>query len=143
MRARRSLNGLESVRKSSEISSENKGLILRFYENCIVEGLSASRIMKYFGTLSIPSQWIDKGFSKATKSDIKQVVGRTEQSSYSDWSKHDFKVILKRFYRWLKGNDEVYPEEVRWIRTAMKNGCPQRSQRNALPARSEMHATCA
>jgi len=34
------------------------------------------------------------------------------------------KVTLKKFYKWLRGLDGkgVYPEEVAWIRTTMKNG---------------------
>ena len=39
---------------------------------------------------------------------------------YSAWTKHDYKVCLKRFYKWLKGNDEVYPDEVKWIKTTLK-----------------------
>jgi hypothetical protein len=30
-------------------------------------------------------------------------------------------VILKRFYKWLKGNDEYYPPEVAWIKTTLKD----------------------
>jgi integrase len=32
----------------------------------------------------------------------------------------DYRVIVKRFYKWLKGNDEEYPEEVRWIKTTLR-----------------------
>lgn len=39
---------------------------------------------------------------------------------YSEWTKHDYKVTIKRFYKWLKGNDETYPEEVKWIKTTLK-----------------------
>lgn len=28
---------------------------------------------------------------------------------------------MKRFYKWLKGNDEFYPPEVRWIKCRVKN----------------------
>ena len=35
-------------------------------------------------------------------------------------TKHDYKVILKIFCRWLKDGEE-YPEEVQWIRARIKN----------------------
>jgi len=43
-----------------------------------------------------------------------------EEQPYSAWTKQSYKVILKRFYRWLKGGDEGYPPEVRWIKTTLK-----------------------
>lgn len=43
-----------------------------------------------------------------------------ERASWSDWTKHDFKVILKKFYKWLRGS-EVYPEEVIWIKAPVRN----------------------
>ena len=43
-----------------------------------------------------------------------------EKKDYSAWTKHDYKVTIKRFYKWLKGNDETYPEEVKWIKTTLK-----------------------
>ncbi len=47
------------------------------------------------------------------------MVYRIERSDYSPWTKHDYKVALKRFYRWLKDGGEEYPEEVKWIRTTL------------------------
>ena len=41
--------------------------------------------------------------------------------NYSDWTKKDYKVSLKKFWKWLKGKDN-YPKEVAWIKTGMKNG---------------------
>jgi len=61
--------------------------------------------------------WWGKSFGRATKLDIEQLVRRVETSGYSAWTKQNDKVVLKRFYRWLKGGDEEHPPEVRWIKT--------------------------
>jgi len=45
---------------------------------------------------------------------------KIQEKDYSPWTKHQYKVILKRFYKWLKGNDEEYPPEVKWIKCVMK-----------------------
>ncbi|MGI0022074.1 MAG: hypothetical protein ACRD9Q_04345 [Nitrososphaeraceae archaeon] len=58
--------------------------------------------------------------SKATKGDIQRVLGVIEKSNYAEWTKHEFKVTLKRFYKWLRGSED-YPPEVRWIKTTIKN----------------------
>ncbi|RLG70969.1 MAG: hypothetical protein DRO11_05300 [Methanobacteriota archaeon] len=49
---------------------------------------------------------LGKDFDKATKEDIERLVKRLERSDYSAWTKHDYKVALKRFYRWLNGGEE-------------------------------------
>lgn len=43
-----------------------------------------------------------------------------EEKDYSEWTKHDYKLILKIFFRWLRKTED-YPEEVRWIKTRIKN----------------------
>ena len=38
------------------------------------------------------------------------------KGTYSEWTKRDFNVTLKKFYKWLKGNGE-FPPEVKWLST--------------------------
>jgi hypothetical protein len=45
--------------------------------------------------------------------------------NFSQGTIHGYKVTLKRFYRWLEGDDEEYPRKVRWIKT---NGDTMRIQ---------------
>jgi len=97
----------------SKISDGNKKSISRFVENCFSEGIGKARIVKYIYALIKLSTWLEKDFSNTNKDDIKKLVGEIEKSNYSDWSKHDLKVCLKKFYRWIKGLDEGNPEETR------------------------------
>jgi len=71
------------------------------------------------------ARWLNKPFEDATKEDLLKLVQKIELSDYSDWTKHDYKAMLKIFYRWLRGTEE-YPEEVRWIR-------PGRRRKKILP----------
>ena len=57
---------------------------------------------------------------KATKQQIKAVVVQLEQSKYSEWTKKDYKVTLKFFYKWLEGGED-YPDRVKWIKASFKN----------------------
>jgi integrase len=47
-------------------------------------------------------------------------------SKYKYWTKRDFKIILKKFYKWLRENEGQnyskyeYPDEVKWINTGKK-----------------------
>ena len=69
-----------------------------------------------------------KPFFKATKDNLIALVGELNSiSKYSEHTKYDFKVVLKMFYKWLKGNDEFFPPEIAWLKKDMKH------QRHKLP----------
>jgi site-specific recombinase XerD len=109
---------LEKLEKSS-IRKEDKELILEFVDFAMSNGLTKTRILKYVNTLRVISSGLKKPFKDASKQDIMHLVRKVEQSDYSEWTKHDYKAILKRFYKWFNG-DEVYPEAVRWIKTGIR-----------------------
>ena len=106
--------------ESSAINQENKQLILKFLEECLANGLSKARIIKYGATLLQLARIAGKPFESLKKEDILRIVKEVELRNYSEWTKRDYKIILKKFYRWLKGSEE-YPEEVRWIRPRIKS----------------------
>ena len=106
--------------ESSAINQENKRLILRFLEECLANGLSKARIIKYGATLLQLARIAGKPFKSLKKEDILRIVKEVELRNYSEWTKRDYKIILKKFYRWLRGSEE-YPEEVRWIRPRTKS----------------------
>jgi len=101
--------------RSSDICDENKQKLEEFYRFLTVHGFSKARIDKYLNTLYTQAKWLGKQFVAADKTDIENVVQRLECSGYAGWTKRDFKVILKVFFRWLRGAED-YPEEVRWIK---------------------------
>jgi len=104
--------------KDSEISETNKKLILNFVNYCFSEGIGEHRALKYLSTLKIVAKSIFTDFDKATEDEIRAYVGSIERSALSDWTKHDYKVSLKKFYKLLNGGEE--PLKVRWIKTKLK-----------------------
>jgi len=107
------------IEARNPISARNAELIRRFEERCFSEGLSKVRVVKYLQSLRKISEWLGKDFDEADKADIERLVGRLEGSDYSAWTKHDYKVALKRFYRWLRGGEDC-PPEVKWMKTTFK-----------------------
>jgi integrase/recombinase XerD len=112
---------VESIRSCHNISDSNKIAIIQFHDFCFAEGLSPARVLKYLMTLKTLSGFLKKDFEKATKKDIQRIVMDIQKKDYSEWTKKDFKVTLKKFYKWLRGSED-YPEEVKWLKTSMKNG---------------------
>jgi site-specific recombinase XerD/ribosomal protein L40E len=105
---------LRKIRNNPSIDEESKQKILDFYQECIVRGYSKARIIKYLVTLERIARDLGKPLTQAKKEDIVNLIAKIEQRGYSEWTKHDYKVILRIFYKWLRRDD--YPEEVNWIK---------------------------
>jgi site-specific recombinase XerD/ribosomal protein L40E len=108
------------VEAGNPISARSAELIKRFGDHCFSEGLSEARVVKYLTLLRKVAEWLGKDLDEATREDIERLVNSWERSGYSAWTKHDYKVTLKKFYRWLRGGED-YPPEVRWIKTTFKS----------------------
>jgi integrase/DNA-binding MarR family transcriptional regulator len=106
------LSNAENRIKNSLVPEGSKDLIFDFEKNCVIEGLSISRVEKYIITLRTLGEMLPKAFSEADKKDLTDLVFRIEkESKWSNWTKHDYKVALKKFYKWL-GKKEL----VDWIK---------------------------
>ncbi len=51
---------------------------------------------------------------------LKRAKTSEKNKDYSPATVSDFKQIITQFYKFLKGNVEEYPREVKWIKTAIK-----------------------
>ena len=116
--------GLRLLRKE-KISKRNKSLILKFQQYGILQNLSKPRIIRYLTTLRLLAGYLKKDFDKATKRDIEKLVKIIQERDSSVETKRLFKVMLKRFYKWLKGKDDEYPKQVKWIKCNIKK-CDQK-----------------
>jgi integrase/ribosomal protein L40E len=116
-RRRRLELAIEGVKASPRISERNKKALLDFCNYCFAEGLTVDRVEHLLRCLKKTAEIFWKDFEEATKDDIVDLVRRIESRRISAWTKHDYRVTLKKFYKWLKGNGEEYPEEVKWIKT--------------------------
>jgi site-specific recombinase XerD len=58
---------------------------------------------------------IKKPFSQVTKEDIKQLFEWMNDKEYKASTHEKFRVILKIFYKIVYGNNEIYPDCVKWF----------------------------
>ena len=112
-------NSLSRIETNTKISAGNKKIILEFHMKLLSENLSKPRVLYYLCRLSMIATWIKKDFDKAAKNDIEEVMRKINEMEYTEWTKKDYRVTLKKFYKWLKGCNErgSYPPEVSWINT--------------------------
>ena len=108
------LEGASEILTKSTIREEDKKLIRRFVERKVAEGVGAPRQEKYIRMLRlIAERYFEKNFSFSSlkEEDVIAIIGKIESTSLSDWTKYDFKLILKVFLVWL-GREET----IKWMK---------------------------
>jgi site-specific recombinase XerD len=102
---------------------EDRDSIAKLVEHLLAKGISKQRAVKYINHLIVLARIVDKPLGQLDKKDMENLISRINESGYSENTKHDIKIIVKRYFQWLKGCDEdehEYPEEVRWIKASQK-----------------------
>lgn len=135
---RKQLNtSMEGFKLDKTISNRNKEFILKFMKDAELgktiknkqkKKIGFSRQYKYLYTLKIFASWLGKDFDKATQEDMERVISALENDKYrsksgkpySDETKADFKKMTKKFYKWLLGNNEHFPDIVSWFDTSVR-----------------------
>jgi len=107
---------LRSIEKS-ELSEINKELLIKFQNACFSESIGKAKIVRYLFDLKKIGLIIKKDLDKCNKEDIQKILAEIEKSSYAYNTKRGYKIVLKKFYKWIRNSEESYPDEVRWIKT--------------------------
>jgi len=104
-----------------DISPIDKKLILAFKDQLAAEDLTLGRQAKYIYTLGRISMMMEvSNFKKANKQDIVKLVAKINNNqNFKDWTKYNYLVIIRRFYKWLRQSED-YPKEVKWIHPRIK-----------------------
>jgi integrase len=131
--------------KNADISPRNKELILKFDEACSLEKLSKSRKIKIMSYLVILARdYIKADFDKATKDELKQAVLKIDsREDYSVWTRHSYKTILKKFYKWFVFGDSYLsrleqPEIIGWMRVSVSEKEKPRVQASDILTEAEI-----
>jgi len=100
---------------------KDRRLVQEFDHRCTADGLSPGTKANYISTLIRVREALGKPFKNATREDIETTLVKLAKKGYSDNTLALHRIQLKRFYKWLLGNDENYPPVVKWIKTRLKN----------------------
>jgi len=107
----------------SSIKNEDRISIMKLVDHLLAKGISKQRTVKYINHLAVLARMVDKPLEKLDKKDMENLICRINEANYAESTKHDIKVIVKKYFQWLKGCNEdehEYPEEVRWIKTVLR-----------------------
>ncbi len=88
-------------RQIAKFFPEDQEDIRRFVDELLAQGYSIARVNKYISTMASISKSHKVPFRVSTLEDIKRYAAWLNRSDYKDWTKHDHKVILRRYMQWL------------------------------------------
>ena len=114
---------LRRLRLADEISDEDKVSIAKLVDYLLAKGVSKQRAIKYVNHLIVAAKSAGKPLNQAGKKDIGMLVSQINTANYTEHTKHDYMIIIKKYFQWLRGCDEnqhEYPEEVGWIKTTFR-----------------------
>jgi len=105
----------------SSLTEEDKALITRFVEYKSAEKVGVERQEKYLRILrSIGERFMrESTFSSLKKEDVVRIVSQIERQPWTEWTKYDYRLILKTFMKWLEK-----AEMVAWVKTTKPRSLP-------------------
>src|SRR5574341_135605 len=112
---RRLENHIRLLTNSTRITPQNKTDIMQFKDECFAQGLSLGRVVRYMSDLRMLAVWLGKDFRCASESDLKSLVRKIQEMPYAASYKRDFKITLRKLYRFLRHTTED-PEELKWMK---------------------------
>ena len=104
----------ERLEENEDILEEHKTAILDFDRHLELNDYSDARRYKYLVRLPKIAKELDVPFEEAEKKDMEDVVlWIKRRDDIADRTKSDYKILLKRFYKWV--GDGEYPDCVDWL----------------------------
>jgi integrase len=113
---------LNDVLRDKKLTPDSKKLIKEHVNFLQAQGRDVKTSIKHLFTLKIFINSADGklDFKALSRKDIEKIIARVESSKYSSETKRDIKAVLKGFWKHAFGQDEFYPEPVRWLKTTQK-----------------------
>jgi hypothetical protein len=104
------------IKESKEITPRNKELIFKYTDNCSLRGLSKLRVPFYLNRFWNIARLAEKDFDKMDRKRIEELVRKIQMRGFKPRTVSDHLTAIRTFWKWLEGNEDVYPEKVRWIK---------------------------
>lgn len=117
-------------RVKKELDDPDREDILIVVEHMQDKRKSALWIIRFVNILFILRKEIDKPYRFATKEDIRKILSSIENKGYANPTIQKDRVVLKSFYKIVYGNNEYYPEQVKWFSVDIAHD--KRNEENSL-----------
>jgi integrase/recombinase XerD len=109
---------IKGLKTRTDIEEEDKTAIFQFVDHLLAKNMTKLRVVKYIYQMSVVARIAGKPLGSLDRKGMERVISQIDTARYSDNTKHDFKVAIRKYFQWLRGcNEEIgeFPDEVRWI----------------------------
>jgi site-specific recombinase XerD len=106
---------IERIHTDLKDNEPDKQDMLKFVEHLQEKDKSILWIIRCITALVQLRKEIKKPFSQVTKEDVKKLFEWMNNKQYKASTHEKFRVILKIFYKVVYGNNEIYPDCVKWF----------------------------
>jgi site-specific recombinase XerC len=114
---------MHRLQNAKDVADQDKTGIMQLVEHLLVKGVSKQRSVKYVNHLIVTARMAGCPLETLDKKGVETVVTKINLADYKEHTKHDYKIILKKYFQWIRKCDEEvheYPEEVKWINARFK-----------------------
>lgn len=113
---------LERVLSDKKLSSNSRSLIREHIAYLQAQGRDTKTLIKHLYCLKVFVDFAEGkvDFKALTRKDIEKIIAKLESSDYKPETKRNVKAVVKGFWKHAFGQDEFYPEPIRWIKTTTR-----------------------
>jgi integrase/recombinase XerD len=118
------LNGIDmKVKKNrlfnnSRLSDKQKSILSEFNKRMLLDNIKLNTRLNKIRFLKRMAIELNKEFDDITRNDLEDYIS---QWKFAKGSQALFRTYLKCFFKWLKGYEDDYPPEVKWIKVKLDN----------------------
>jgi site-specific recombinase XerD len=102
-------------RISSDLEEPDRSDVLQLVEYMQERERAILWIIRCITALLSMRKQLKKPFRETTKSDIKQLLSWMDEKGYKASTHEKYRQILKLFYKIVFGNNEYYPDAIKWF----------------------------
>lgn len=103
---------------------DSQKVLRDFDQEAQIKGLKVETRRNQLFVLRRLSNFVNKPFKEVTESDIKKFLTEVRTGDGREYSANVqkvFRITLKKFYKWLEGDEDVVPRKVKWLKPGPKN----------------------
>ena len=102
-------------RVNTDLQDPDRTDVLRLVEYMQDQERAILWITRCITALLLMRKQLGKPFRHASKDDIRNVLKWMEQKGYKASTNEKFRQVLKLYYKIVYGNNEYYPEQIKWF----------------------------
>jgi hypothetical protein len=95
------------LQSASDVAKEDKASIAKLVEYLLAKGVSKQRAVKYVNHKIVVARIACRPLGQLDKKDIEMLVGQINTAGCTENTKHDYMIITKKYFQWLRDCDEA------------------------------------